>query len=263
MAIFGSPLFLTAATPIKASLSGSQNNLNLKSWLIANTFWDGVIPHQKFEVTIESGTVIGSTSTGNASMVIAAFPTGSKITLIINGKILGRGGNGGEGGDSPALNGQNGFAGGNAVDYDQEFSVDGNGVLGGGGGGGGGGAAESTGPGITSGGGGGGGAGSQGGNGGPAGDFADQFGGNGQPGTETAGGSGGIQGSNGEGDTSGVGGNGGGLATAGSTGGQETPNNPQNPGSGGAGGKAANRTSGSGTVIDISGGSLTIAGATI
>ena len=51
-----------------------------------------------YTFTINSGITVGSGSTANAAISTGVWPAGSTVTLINNGKIYGRGGNGGAGG---------------------------------------------------------------------------------------------------------------------------------------------------------------------
>lgn len=80
---------------------------------------------------INSGVVIGSTSTGSAGLSISGFTAGDSVNVINNGYIVGRGGNGGSG------NGGGG-SGGLALSVSYPTKITNNGIIGGGGGGGGG-----------------------------------------------------------------------------------------------------------------------------
>lgn len=128
--------------------------------------------------TIEAGTVVGSG--GGPAITVGDWPVGSLITLVVKGRIQGRGGKGGsgEGFDQPITNGQSGSA---AIYTRFPITLNvgsGLGQVWGGGGGGGGG---------DTGGGGGGGAGTNPGSGGVGGDGSD-----GSDGTQLLGGSGGA-----------------------------------------------------------------------
>lgn len=136
----------------------SGSNLNLRTQAIA-AGWGGTSP---VVATIPAGNTIQSASTGTAALTInGSFPKG--VTLINNGSITGRGGNGGNGQSVSGLTfiaGTVGSSGGLALSVSVAVSIDNtNGIVAGGGGGGGGGAATwaSKGPGFTGGGGGGGG----------------------------------------------------------------------------------------------------------
>ena len=147
-------------------------------------------------VTINPGVLVGSSSTGTYAMLVpSGFNPGDTVTIINNGVVQGRGGNGGAGKSGPGIGG-NGGGGGNALYVNRPTTITNNGTFAGGGGGGGGGNGNSytqpTGtpksPSFTTynlvGGGGGGGAGYSGGSGGSP---------NGGAGSSTAGGGGGAR----------------------------------------------------------------------
>jgi hypothetical protein len=129
-------------------------------------------------VTISPGVTVGSTSTGSyAFLVPSSFSPTDTVTVINQGVIQGRGGDGGAGGTIPPGPSQSfpGSSGGAAVYVNRPTTITNNGTLAGGGGGGGGGGAIQPNaffgdPGANtfkfSGGGGGGGAGFDGGTGG-------------------------------------------------------------------------------------------------
>lgn len=223
------PLFhsimVVESGPLRVTISVSQNDVNLKSWLIANSPWPGTY-REDFEVTVSPGVVLGSTSASTAGLIITGFPSGSRITLINKGRIQGKGGQGGQGGvssSSPGVGaGQPGSVGGPAISLGQNITINnGSGEIWGGGGGGGGGGEHTN---LFDGGsGGGGGAGTQGGDGGGGGTGQFNNGSSGASGTPTAGGAGGTTGFNG-----GPGGAPGAAGTSGATG----------AGAGGAGGAA-------------------------
>ena len=129
-------------------------------------------------VTINSGVLIGSSDPDTPSMVTGTFPSGSVITIVYNGTIIGAGGPGGAG-STP--NGVAGGPGGAALSLASNVVLTNNGVIKGGGGGGGGSAQYAR----TFGGSGGGGCGYVGGAAGTG-----QYGGTGQPGSSSGGGSG-------------------------------------------------------------------------
>lgn len=143
-------------------------------------------------VIVEAGATIGSATTATAAMVLGDWPSGVAITVIVRGRIQGRGGNGGRGrhfGTSDP-----GAAGGPAMytRYAIDLELDGGEIWGGGGGGGAGGEEGGR--------GGGGGAGTLGGDGG----YGDRtVNSTGDPGTSEAGGNG--NGSVGGGDGGGPG----------------------------------------------------------
>jgi hypothetical protein len=185
--------------------------------------------------TVASGVYLFSTSTSTPGLTVnGSWPGG--IALVNNGFIIGRGGNGGNGGppDGIVLSvGGNGGAGGLALQVASAVSITNNGTIGGGGGGGGGGAGWSEGYAFQAGGGGGGGrANGTGGTGGPYGPDPEY---SGASGTLLSAGAGGLFG----GATGG--GNGGDLGAAGSSGSREASFNT--PGSGGAAGAAVSGNS--------------------
>ena len=86
-------------------------------------------------LTINSGVTVYSTSTGSPSLDTGTLPSGSTITIVNNGSIIGAGGSGGTG------NSGTGGTGGNAISLSTSVSLNntnGN-IFGGGAGGGGGG----------------------------------------------------------------------------------------------------------------------------
>lgn len=143
------------------TISASTSNYDLKADAIANG-WNEVLPLDAY-VTINSGVTISSTSTSTPAFTTgSSYPSGSRLTLINNGIIVGRGGAGGSakgpfvpepGGSTP---GNPGSAGGNAFTTTIKVSLTNNNRIAGGGGGGAGGTTISY-PGGGSGGGGGGG----------------------------------------------------------------------------------------------------------
>lgn len=118
-----------------ATIATNQTNLNLRDWAIANG-WNGT---SSIVITIAGGVNILSNNTGIVALTInGSWPNG--VTLINNGNIVGRGGNGGIGGRAPAERGGNGTAGGTALSVLVSASINNiSNIAGGGGGGGGGG----------------------------------------------------------------------------------------------------------------------------
>ena len=109
--------------------------------------WNQVTP-LAMTVTIGSGVTIGSSATsGYAFDTGAGFPAGSNLRLVIpaSAKIIGAGGQGGNGATTPSGNedppigGTAGGTGGPALRAQTALTVDNLGTIGGGGGGGGGG----------------------------------------------------------------------------------------------------------------------------
>lgn len=176
------------------------------------TIYDSLFPAPsgttKAKFIVETGVVVGASTTSADAMDTGSWPVGATVTLVNKGYIVGRGGFGGS-----AANGQ---AGGDAINMNFALTLYNHGIIGGGGGGGGG--AFSTGSGQTAVAGGGGGAGDQVGFVGASYFSGDGSGGSHQDGTNgtlTDGGSGGI--SSGSGNYSEAG-NGGDLGAAGQNG---------------------------------------------
>lgn len=242
-------------------ISTNTQNYNIRTDAMA-AGWNGVSPLVA-TITVNSGVIVGSSSTAVAAFDTGVIPTGSEILLTNNGTIVGAGGAGGQAYAFRLTPGQNGAAGGNAVNVRFAVSITNNGTIAGGGGGGGGGGHGNWSDGLTYAGGAGGGgagnivgAGSTGitnsssgtltnGSNGTAGYIQPAYPGNSGAGT---GGSPGVNGTNGGNRTSGGagsggGGGGGGLGAAGGSGGTGSGvTNPQFTagGTGGAAGKVVN-----------------------
>ena len=198
------------------------------------------------ELTINSSVDVSSTGTGSPALDTGNLPSGSTVTIVNNGTIVGKGGNGGAGASisyNGNASGDPGGSGGNAINTTVALTVNntnGN-IWGGGGGGGGGGEGRrdvEAGSACGMGGGGGGGADRTSSNGGAAGTSSYgcnelHYGNPGGNGTNSGGGAGGLGGSGGDG---GNGGNGGDYGSNGASGiGIDNPG-----GAGGAAGKAVN-----------------------
>lgn len=209
----------TATATVSLTIAADTNNYNL--------FTAAGSPSYPVVVncTINSGVIVGSTSTGSYSFDTGSgWASGSQLTLKNNGKINGKGGTPGNGGNGPtASNGTSGSQGGPALLVRRAISIDnGSGQINGGGGGGGGGGGAIGSPdnkSSLSAGGGGGGAGrgttnTSGGTGGTG----NSPGANGGMGSDSGAGGGGAGGSNTY-ATGGTGGAGGGFGSAGSNGG--------------------------------------------
>lgn len=126
--------------------SNIDGDINLRSMAVS-AGWNGTATAV---VTINSGVVITGSGYTNAVTIDGSFPNG--ITLINNGSITGRGGNGGAGGAArgdigvdntngiygTAYNGAAGSPGGTALYAAVPVTVFNNGTIAGGGGGGGG-----------------------------------------------------------------------------------------------------------------------------
>jgi hypothetical protein len=139
-------------TPV--TISSSTNNFNLWNHLVSNG-WSNSGQSGTWIVSIASGVVIGSTSTGTPAFDTGTFPAGSALQLTNNGTIAGRGGAGGAG-SATCVSGSAGGAGGPGLQARIATTLANDGSIRGGGGGGGGGGGDSR---FVSVGGGGGGAG--------------------------------------------------------------------------------------------------------
>ena len=233
---------------INLTISSNTQNYNIFS----NKGGTYVAGKADVVLTINSGIVVSSSSTGGFSLDTGTgWTSGDTINIVNNGTVVGAGGNGGNSNPSGVTaSGTNGGAGGVALKLQYATSIQNNNIIGGGGGGG----AGGSGNGFAQGGGGGGGGGSIVGNAGTG--FN-----NGIAGTGTNGGNGGdpryfanrkgLGGSAGNNGTAGVGsgghnyggGGGGGLGGSGG-GGSPVVSGVPAPASGGGAGAA---TSGSGT----------------
>ena len=237
-------------------ISANTNNYNIKSAAVASGNY--VFNATDVILTINSGVTVGSTSTGTYALDTgSAWGSSDTITIVNNGTVKGRGGNGGAGGSSVYntsnvnLNtsdpGAAGSVGGPAFLAQTTCTFTNNGsVYGGGGGGGGAGGwtgveGKTATPTCSGGGGGGGGAGVNAGSGAAGGTATGATSNNpgaaGSAGTATAGGGGGVSGFTGTGLN--YGGTGGGLGSNGGVG--ATPSlggTGFTNGAGGAGGLA-------------------------
>lgn len=156
----------SAGFTFNKTISTNTIHYNLRNDMIANG-WDGVM-RATVTVTINSGVYVYATSTSTAAFTTGTMSSGTTVSIINNGYIMGKGGNG----QTPTQQPQEG---GPAVDINYSVSITNNSYIAGGGGGGGGGG--------TSGSQGGGGGGAGGGTGGVVAQLAS--------GTVPAGGSGG------------------------------------------------------------------------
>ncbi len=178
------------------TIASSQTDFNLATYIDANFNGAGSSSPAQLIVTIDTGVVFGSTSTGIPAFTMGSLYQDTTLVLINNGRIQGQGGRGGNGG-SQAINGFPGAGGGRAFLMTKDVQIDNlNGLIWGGGGGGGGGAGAGLNDFLVSGGGGGGGgAGTGTGGGGTGGGQAHQnTGSSGSSGTADAGGAGGGNG---------------------------------------------------------------------
>lgn len=140
-------------------------NQNIRD--VFDSIYPSVVSGDTVNVTIGSGQNLTSASTALPALVTGDWPAGVILNLLNNGVIVGRGGNGGQGGsvkfDLPRSveDASDGVAGGTAITIGHDTSITNNGIIGGGGGGGGGGGSVVTvgGTGFVTGSGGGGGSG--------------------------------------------------------------------------------------------------------
>ena len=144
------------------TIAANTTDYNLHNALVT-AGWDGTAVVNA-TVTINSGIIVGSTSTATYAFDTGVIPAGSTVNIVNNGYIVGRGGNGGNGGANKPYatapgSGAPGQAGGPAMYLRYAVSItNGSGyIYSGGGGGGGGGVTNGANVGYNSGGGGGGG----------------------------------------------------------------------------------------------------------
>lgn len=212
--------------PIIVTLASGYNK-NLLT--VAQAIYGTITAATNATFIVPGGVLIGSTSVSVASLRTGSWPAGSLLTLINNGTIAGRGG---DGDYSPT-------GGGDAILLDFALSIDNTyGLIGGGGGGGGQGNHETDFFFWGVGGGGGGGQGHDGGTGGAAAGPAAADGASGDIGGPGAGGGPSASGPNGY--YGGGGGLGGALGAAGGAASSTTPNGYAGSGGSGAG-RAVNR----------------------
>lgn len=113
-------------------ISSTASNLNIRTLLDAAGY--SGLP-LNLVVTINNGVDVYSTSSGTAALVTGTIPVGSVLTLINNGDIRGKGGNGG---DQPLSGGgQAAENGGDALSLSYDIRINNaNGIIFGGGAGG-------------------------------------------------------------------------------------------------------------------------------
>lgn len=224
----------TNRVAVPLTISANTQNYNVYTQASASPLYTAGIAD--VTLTIQPGVVVGSSSTGTYALNVPnAFTAGDTVTIVNNGVVQGRAGNGGGGGSNPGVSGNGGSpgsaggTGGNAVYVNFATTLTNNGTLaGGGGGGGGGGAGVKSFPNPKSptifqyggGGGGGGGAGNTAGSGGGGGNPGGGTGGGGNSSSGGGGGAGrlinptaGRGGNGGSGGGRGANGSGGGAAT--------------------------------------------------
>lgn len=199
------------------TITTNTQNYNLKTDAVANG-WNQVTPLDAY-ITINSGVTVSSTSTATPAFTTdSSYPSGSRLSLINDGIIIGRGGAGGPasgawipepGGSIPGLPGS---PGGNAFTTTIKVNLTNNNRIAGGGGGGAGGSSASFPGGGSGGGGGGGGIGVA-----PAGNGVTGFGGSGRNGFPGTAGTLVSAGPGGASESAGTGGPGGGYGAAGTS----------------------------------------------
>lgn len=84
----------------------------------------------KVNITIEGVATIGSTTNTEPSLKTGSWPAGAELSLEVRGRVLGKGGNGGDNND------QSGRDGGIAILMEHDLTINNLGLIGGGGGGG-------------------------------------------------------------------------------------------------------------------------------
>lgn len=202
--------FYGSAKKVIVNYTISSNTANFNPLLNTNEYIAGIT---EFNITINSGVYVYSTSPSNPAINISGLTVGDSVTIINNGYIYGAGGQGGKGGYKSNLP-TAGSQGGTAIKTTFPITITNNGTIAGGGGGGGADGGDSSYNGCASGsytyyygGGGGGGAGYSGGTGGTqyngvssgstGGLTTGGAGGNGTNGSKTLGGTGGNLGASG------------------------------------------------------------------
>jgi hypothetical protein len=129
-----------------ATISSNTANYNLRTAAIA-AGWNGTSALNA-TVTVNSGIYLYGTTTAGYGFDTGSIPTGSTLTLVNNGLIVGAGGAGGAGAQVPNIVANSfvaavaGSAGGAGLRAQFAISITNNGTVAGGGGGGGGGGAE-------------------------------------------------------------------------------------------------------------------------
>ena len=118
------------------TLSTNTENYNLKTAALA-AGWVETLPLNA-TITVANGVYVWSDTTSTAAFATGStFPVGSTISIVNNGFIIGKGGNGGNA-NSLTAGYANAFNGGPALDLNYSISLTNNGYVAGGGGGGGG-----------------------------------------------------------------------------------------------------------------------------
>ena len=127
--------FYGSANVVALALTITSNTSNYDLYTQASSNPSYVAGATALTLTVNPGVTVSSTSTGTYALSVPnSFSPGDTVTIVNNGTIVGRGGNGGAG----DLNtGNPGGAGGNAVYVNRPVSFTNTGTLAGGGGGGG------------------------------------------------------------------------------------------------------------------------------
>lgn len=125
--------------PFSLTISSNTRNVNAKNLAIAAGY-NGISPIN-LTLTINSGVILGSTSTANPALNLTGFPADSLINLTVgtSAYVAGAGGAGAAGQAWSTTVYPAGGNGGNAIVTDIETVITNLGTIGGGGGGGGGG----------------------------------------------------------------------------------------------------------------------------
>lgn len=118
-------------------IDANENNINWR------TRYDELYPTPEsgdvINCIINSGVIVGSTSAATPSFQVGSWPGGVTLNLVVNGRLQGKGGNGGEGSPYFSVSPGAGTAGGDALYTRTAINLSGSGEIFGGGGGGGGG----------------------------------------------------------------------------------------------------------------------------
>ena len=113
-----------------------NNTLNLNLRSAFDDIYSSVSSGDEIELTIESGAFVGSASSSSPALDIGDWPDDVIITVIVNGRIQGKGGDGGRGSGQQASPPEAGEAGGDALYTRYPITLDNQSEIYGGGGGG-------------------------------------------------------------------------------------------------------------------------------
>lgn len=118
------------------TISSNIQGYNLRNDLLANG-WDGVIPVDA-QITVNSGVYVWSDNISIAAFTTGSLVADSVISIVNNGYIIGRGGNGGNSNpvDTFGVTPPAAQAGGSAINLNYPVSITNNSYIAGGGGGG-------------------------------------------------------------------------------------------------------------------------------